>query len=311
MSSYQEPDWLSHPRMVPPVVPEQKPKEPKEEPEEEKESSDPFSLIQRIFILLVLLITCSIAAYCGYRIYDTLSKYCAADTEYAHLSEYYVSAIHEQSAEGEREDEVSEEPREETAEDEEASLIQVDSQGLHRQNEDYRAWFYMEDPSISYPVVQCPSDEGEPYYLYRTFEKKHNPSGSLCIAHSASSDFSDKNTIIYGHNMKNLSMFGKLKRLYGKKDTIGKTFSLNVMDVQKNYRIFAVVLTDDQSPLYRIPSDDTYETYVSDVCQAANQRDSSLKELKEHHSIVTLSTCYGSAGTKKRLLIFGVSSDQG
>ncbi len=51
------------------------------------------------------------------------------------------------------------------------------------------------------------------YYLHRTFEGKNNFSGSIFVEYRNSGDFTDSNTIVYGHNMKNQSMFGKLKLL--------------------------------------------------------------------------------------------------
>lgn len=301
------PDWLTHPRKIDPL-PEESEILPEDFPaDEEDDPRDPFLVIQRIFLTIALILSIGIAAYCGYRIIDAVSAYHMADSEYAHLSESYVSAIQEkpvtdESLHGNTSAKSETSSKQETA----FQGFTVDSAGLFSQNEDYRAWLYMEDPSISYPVMQSPSDDGEPFYLYRTFEKKHNPSGCLYIAHAASDDFSAYNTIIYGHNMRNQSMFGKLKTLYGKKASIGNHFYLDVMGTRKDYKIFAIVLTDTSSRLYRVPSEDTYSAYLQDVLSSAAQKDASTEGLEEHQPIVTLSTCYGRAGTTKRLLVFGV-----
>src|SRR5699024_10695797 len=56
--------------------------------------------------------------------------------------------------------------------------------------------------------------EDNDYYLHRTFRGQENFAGSIFVDASNAADFSDPNTIIYGHNMKNGSMFGTLRRLY-------------------------------------------------------------------------------------------------
>ena len=106
--------------------------------------------------------------------------------------------------------------------DEEGNLIpeeeltvnppEVDFDALKAINDDVVGWLELEAiPSISYPIAQGEDNE---YYLHRTIKKTYNFAGSVFIDSTNASDFSDCNTIIYGHNMKNGSMFGKLKQMY-------------------------------------------------------------------------------------------------
>ena len=62
-------------------------------------------------------------------------------------------------------------------------------------------------PPISYPIVQ---GEDDVYYLTHTFNNTENSAGSIFMETLNSADFSDVHTILYGHNMKNGSMFGTL-----------------------------------------------------------------------------------------------------
>ena len=81
--------------------------------------------------------------------------------------------------------------------------IDVDFAGLKEQNEDIVGWIYFEDEeSISYPLLYS----GDDYYL-----KEEETAGSIYIDGNNSPDLDDAHTLIYGHNMRNLSMFGKLK----------------------------------------------------------------------------------------------------
>lgn len=68
-------------------------------------------------------------------------------------------------------------------------------------------WIYCEDTPINFPVVQA---EDNDYYLRRLIDGTWNSSGTLFVDYRNADDFSDSNTIIYGHNMKNKGMFGTL-----------------------------------------------------------------------------------------------------
>mgnify|MGYP003293871399 CR=1 FL=1 len=85
--------------------------------------------------------------------------------------------------------------------------ISVDFDALVTENSDTVAWLYSADTPINYPIVQ--SDDND-YYLRRGFNGKYNYYGTLFADYRTSGDFSGKNTLIYGHNMKNAEMFGSL-----------------------------------------------------------------------------------------------------
>ncbi len=84
----------------------------------------------------------------------------------------------------------------------------IDFTQLLSVNSDIVGWLRIRALDISYPVVQGKDND---YYLHRTFEKTDNFAGCLFVNSYNMGDFTDQNTIIYGHNMKNGSMFGKLK----------------------------------------------------------------------------------------------------
>lgn len=85
--------------------------------------------------------------------------------------------------------------------------ISVDFDALAEENGDTVAWLYSENTPINYPVVQSGDND---YYLRRGFNGKYNYYGTLFVDYRTSGDFSGKNTIVYGHNMKNAEMFGSL-----------------------------------------------------------------------------------------------------
>ena len=100
-------------------------------------------------------------------------------------------------------------PEEETDEPEAepSGYLQIDFAGLQAVNPDVIAWIDIPGLSVSYPVVQ---GEDNSYYLHHLFTGEYNSSGSIFADCHNQPDFTDQNTIIYGHNMKNGSMFGTL-----------------------------------------------------------------------------------------------------
>ncbi len=95
----------------------------------------------------------------------------------------------------------------EIPEKENLSPISVDFKTLAEENGDIVAWLYSPDTPINYPVVQ--NDDND-YYLRRGFNGKYNYYGTLFVDYRTIGDFSGKNMLIYGHNMKNEEMFGSL-----------------------------------------------------------------------------------------------------
>ena len=89
----------------------------------------------------------------------------------------------------------------------ETAPIAVDFDALWETNQDVVGWLYCEDTPINLPLVQA---EDNSYYLHRLLDGTWNSAGTLFVDCRNAGDFSDKNTIIYGHNMKNKEMFGTL-----------------------------------------------------------------------------------------------------
>lgn len=168
-------------------------------------------------------------------------------------------------------------------------------------NEDYRAWIRVEGTEIDYPVV---AGEDNDYYINHTFTGKENPCGAIFIDANCTVLQSD-NTIIYGHNRKDRSMFGTLKNVKSpgfleKHDTI----NLFADGTNYTYRIFAVILAvDGESDGY------TYSFSSSE------ERVRIINRLKaesivwtdyvplESQRILTLSTCIGSGGNHRLLVL--------
>ena len=166
-------------------------------------------------------------------------------------------------------------------------LAAVDLVGLKQQYTDIVGWIFFEDGLISYPVVQA---EDNDKYLHTTYNGKDSKSGSIYVDAAHSGDFSDTHTIIYGHNMKNLSMFGRLKHY---KTQAGyylehQYFQIFCGDEILRYQIFAYRDVEVDNIIYQ-------ENYTSGrVLSYELLRKSYVNpklKIEDDDRIITLSTC--------------------
>ena len=159
--------------------------------------------MKKEYILLGILVVILLAA--GLWIFQIISEYQRADQEYEELKEYVKEAEEEEQDQEEGQPEKQEE--EESGEAGSAEAFTVDFEALQQINSDIVAWLRI--PGVlDYPVVQGTDNS---YYLHHTFRKEYNIAGSIFLDARNTADFSDSKNIIYGHNMRNGSMFHVLR----------------------------------------------------------------------------------------------------
>ncbi len=170
--------------------------------------------------------------------------------------------------------------------------IDVDLAGLKEQNEDIVGWIYFEDEeSISYPLLYS----GDDYYLRRNYLKEEETAGSIYIDGNNNPDLSNAHTLIYGHNMRNLSMFGKLKFYKTEEDYFKnhRYFQLITETGAYRYEIFAYkdvsTLTGGIYTTWKYVDDDFKDFVENTICQGSYV-EADIDVDDEAH-IVTLSTC--------------------
>ncbi len=87
------------------------------------------------------------------------------------------------------------------------SLVEVDFPAWQSLNADIRAWIHNEAIRVDHPILKSPDNE---YYLTRDLDLSYKAMGSIFFDFRNNTDFSDPNTIIYGHNFDNGLMFSNL-----------------------------------------------------------------------------------------------------
>lgn len=170
-------------------------------------------------------------------------------------------------------------------------MLQLDYEALLAENDEFYAWLYSPGTVINYPVVQGRNNS---YYLSHLFNKERNSMGTLFVDASNAPEFSDQNTIIYGHHMKNGSMFASLVN-YKDQTYYNVHPELMLFTPSAAYRmeLFAGYVTDGYATndVYK-KSFDTEAAFLSFIEHARASSDFvSEVEVTAQDRIVTLSTC--------------------
>jgi len=167
-------------------------------------------------------------------------------------------------------------------------LASVDVQTLQMDYPNVVGWIMFENEDISYPIMQATDND---YYLDRAYDGKKSSSGSIFLDAYSTSDFTDFHTIIYGHNMKNLSMFGRLKYYKTKSDYYNthRYFQIFKKDEILRYEIFAYQESSIKSNFFDLQNNIHPSDILSEL--TSNSMVSSEIDVNTDDKVITLSTC--------------------
>ena len=176
-------------------------------------------------------------------------------------------------------------------------------------NEDIYAWIHIPDTKIDYPVLQHPTDNS--YYLNHNLDGSRGYPGCIYTEDYNKKDFTDSNTVLYGHNMKNGTMFAGLHK-YGDSEYLEEHPYIYIYTEEGllAYEIFAAYQSGDEHILYAHDGFEDRKVYGKYLEEILNMRSmgSVLKEgaeVTEDSRIITLSTCI-SGKPDNRFLVQGV-----
>lgn len=172
----------------------------------------------------------------------------------------------------------------------------VDFTKLLQKNSDTVAFIHMNNTNVNYPIVQSSNNK---YYLEHAFDKSKNDAGWVYLDYRNKNDFSDDNTIIYGHGRLNKTVFGSLKDALTKKWQSKKdNYAISISTPKKNlvYQIFSIYTIDAES------------YYITPSFKNAKEKETWLSTMKERNEapidipvnsndkVITLSTCLNNQG---------------
>jgi len=186
----------------------------------------------------------------------------------------------------------------------------VDFDALLEQNADTVAWIRFDEPSqINYPVVKSADNTD---YLTKTFVANDNKLGAIFMDYRNNSDFSDRNTFIYGHHLNvGGEMFSEL--LQYEDESFCKehpNFYIYTPDGKvRMYTIFSAGVVKDTADNYNITyeSDEAFTEYLN-ICKESSNYQVDV-ELNAQSKIVSLSTCT-NVRDDERFLVQGVLTEE-
>ena len=241
-----------------------------------------------IFSTIILVVALAVFCFSAFQLFKILKGYHDGRSEYDKVRKL---AVEEKKGDGE-------------------DQFSVNFDELMKMNPDTIGWirFHPEPSQISYPIVKG-KDNSE--YLKKTFSANENTLGAIFLNVDNNADFMDKNTIIYGHRMKDGSMFRHLQD-YEEKSfwESNPYFYIYTPDGREiTYHIYSAGQVEDTSDTYltSFESEEAYQSFRN-MTKEASQYDTGV-ELNAQSAIVTLSTCT-SASDNHRFVVRGVKEKE-
>ena len=168
-------------------------------------------------------------------------------------------------------------------------LGEIDHAALEKINPDYVCWLYCPDSPIDYPVVQGADNAA---YLHRLFNGESNACGTLFIDCRNLADFQDPNTLIYGHHMRNGSMFKSISYYADQAWYDAHPFMLIASGREiAVLELFAGCTTSKRDPCYEVALSDANDLLALEEELKGKSDFASGVKIEPGDRLVTLSTC--------------------
>ena len=180
--------------------------------------------------------------------------------------------------------------------------IDIDFSELLKLNNQVVGWIKIDDTEINYPVVK---GDDNSYYLTHNILNENSQNGWIFMDYNNSSDFSDNNTVIYGHNIKSGIMFSDLTKIYN-----GKVNN-DILIYLKNGNIYRYSI---YSCYMREPDDISINTKIKDSSLTDYMNQMKNRSVRQYNvnivlnDNITLSTCDSSG--KKRIIVHGIKQNK-
>ena len=194
-----------------------------------------------------------------------------------------------------------------------APNVPIDFAALRTQNQDIYAWITVPGTDVDYPIVQNPLDDS--FYLTHNLAGQESVEGAIYTERFNSKDFTDPNTVIYGHNMKNGSMFAGLHQ-YEDKAFFDENREIVVYTPEKKltYRIFAAYASGNEHIMqaYDFTDQSVFTRYLDGIFNIRDMKaniDSGMT-VTDRDKILTLSTCVKGQDEKRYLVQAVLETDE-
>ena len=259
----------------------------------------------RVLLYLITAVLVCVIGYSGYHIGSQLWEYHKSNAEYENIREY---AGHSSGEDGNETAPALEFIPQSDQPGITWSVVfpDVNFDKLLEKNPDTVGWIYCPETHIDYPVVR---GEDNDYYLHRSFERIYSGAGCIFMDAENSPDMTDFNTILYGHHMKNGSMFRDLDH-YKDQDYYKAHPFMLYLTPEKKYvvQIFAGFVANayDDSWTILFENDEAKQEWL-DARIERSAFDGIITPAAENH-IITLSTC-SYEFSNARFVVYGILTE--
>lgn len=176
-------------------------------------------------------------------------------------------------------------------------LLNRQVEELKEKNQDTVARIVIENTNIDYPVVQGGDNT---YYLHRSFTKEYSAGGCIYLDYRSAKDFSDAQTIIYGHKMITGTMFHDLKQ-FKKQSFLESRPQITLITAQQTlvYEAVATVITNDAASFITLTETNTafmQRVYAHALCQTDDT-------VEDGDRLLILFTCDGNEEDGRELVV--------
>ena len=169
----------------------------------------------------------------------------------------------------------------------------IDFDKLTQINSDVIGWISIENTGINYPILQANDNE---YYLKKDLYKKNNSCGSIYLDCNTNKDFSEQNTVIYGHHLTRGGMFTELDKIYN--GELGNEVYIQIYTLENSYK-YQVIASYIAKPSLEIVKknfkNNEKEQYLENAINKSKIEFKKLENMEEN--ILTLVTCHGTQRT--------------
>jgi len=261
---------------------------------------------RRIILICLSVIFLGVAVYSGVQVIIGLKDYKKGEEAYNELNQYVQIEAPTPSVpetDKKEEDKQEEDSRQNSEAEPEESWPVVDFEALHKICPDVIGWIYVKDTGINYPMVQS---EDNNYYLRRLIDGTNNKSGTIFMDYRNDPEFKNRHTIIYGHNMRNDTMFAHITKYKDQSYYEQHPYCLIVTPTEK-YKInffsgYVANLKEDSWKL-SFGSEEEYAEWLRVAVEKSNFKSDFEPTVED--KVVTLSTC-SYEFTNARYVLVGV-----
>lgn len=237
-----------------------------------QQAKKPMNRFVRILLDLIMLISLLVAGYSAWNIYHALEEYHEADVAYNEVRQSVLQV-----------DQTTKEEK-------------IDWPTLMQQYPDTMAWIKMANSTIDYPIAYAdstiPSRKGNVYYLDHLMDGRKQSSGTLFLDVNNGQSMKDRVLVVYGHNMKNGSMFADIDK-YRRQEYYDGHKEMTLETANEKYKIYPVAgiktTGTDDYVRYRFSNNEQFLSYVSRFTENSTFR--SEHKVQPNDQLILFSTC--------------------